>query len=197
MFHTDRTCPIVVTMIVVIQHNEACRTIRPSLGTDFLQRMPFGTTLAIPGVRTSFADFVSRLTIFVRTIPLIIAGKIRRMMFETGGTKPVMFAAFIEIEAFIVCLTKAVTAVGALHQSSRMLFGASGTIPMMCTPYIATIDLQAGSAEPLPVAGRIGRMPIDVVCTPPLMGAISLRCINALTTFRIAPTVLVGASVCP
>ena len=65
----------------------------------------------------------------------------------------------------------------------------------MRTPYITAIDLHTGSTEPLLVAGCIGCMPIGVICTPPLMGAIFLRCINALTTFRIAPTVLVGTDI--
>ena len=77
--------------------------------------MPFGTTLAIPVVRTGLSDFVSRSTIFIRTIPLIIAGKIRRMMLNANLTKPVMFAVFIWIETFVLRFAETVTAIGALR----------------------------------------------------------------------------------
>lgn len=131
-------------------------------------------TSGIVDVRTIFAvpeivfagSVKGMLLIACRAIPTVIAMQTvgDGNVFYTRRAIPIMIAGFgwRETRSAAFLITETVTAVRTLRQRSRVFVCASGAIPLMRTMRIGVINLHADFTEPVPVAGRIGRMPIVV-----------------------------------
>lgn len=89
-------CPIMVTMLVLLQNRTAFTAIKTFFRADFIRRMTFSADTAVPGIITGLTDFFYRLA--GRTVPAVRfrsgTNKVRRMMFAAGFAVPEVRADF-------------------------------------------------------------------------------------------------------